>query len=148
MLSTPPTTRVPVLSTGKILELPAGLGSVLLAPLLSVLLAPLLSVLLSSASSRPSSRSSVVMFQCSKVFMDRVSFLWASGAEILPQGNGTGRGTGTAGTGCVIQSDKRGQVSREMLPHLSALRAAQGCGLTTGTLCTMPVPWNCSVSDM
>lgn len=74
MLSDPPTTRVPVLSTGVIL----------------VVAAVLVSVVLSSISSGASSRSSLVMFQCSKVFMDRVSFLLASGAVILPQGYGTG----------------------------------------------------------
>lgn len=78
MLSEPPTTRVPVLSTGLIL----GVAAVLL----SVALALLLSVGLSSPSSWASSSSPLVMFQCSKVFMERVSFLLASGAVIRPQG--------------------------------------------------------------
>lgn len=106
MLSDPPTTRVPVLIIGVIF----------------VVAAVLVSVMLSSTSSWASSWSSVVMFQCSKVFMARVSLLFASGAVILPQGYGTGRETVTVTTGCVscweLQQSKE-QAMREMLPGRS-----------------------------
>lgn len=89
MLSVPPTTRVPVLTIGVIF----------------VVAAVVVSVVLSSTSSGASSLSSAVMFQCSKVFMARVSLLFASGAVILPQGYGTGGGTVTVRTGCVLREE-------------------------------------------